>query len=270
VILIDGRPQAHISVLDRGLAYGDGVFRTMLARAGAVRSWPRHFHKLHADCLALDIECPAEGVLAADMREILRVEPDCVLKIIVTRGCGGRGYAPPFAPESTRIVAAFPLPRLRPDAVTVGVRVRWCSTRLSIQPALAGVKHLCRLENVLARAEWTDPGIAEGLMLDTEGRVIEGTMSNLFLLERGQWVTPDLSGCGVAGVQRDRLMALLAASGASCAVERIAPARVMAADLLLLVNSVIGVWWISRLEERHWQPGDLVGPIAQRLEQGDD
>ncbi len=270
MILIGGRREEAIHATDRGLAYGDGVFRTMLARAGTIRYWSRHYRKLAEDCRSLGIACPTEAVLVADVREILRVETECVVKIIVTRGVGGRGYFPAPDAEPTRIVASFPAPVPRPDRMEVGVRVRWCTTRLSVQPALAGVKHLNRLENVLARGEWSDPHIAEGLMRDNAGNVIEATASNVFLLEGGHFVTPDLSGCGVSGVQRDRVMSMLPALGLHCAVEPITPERVLAADQVVLVNSVIGLWWVSGLDARTWQRSAVVTEIARRLEQGDD
>lgn len=270
MILIAGRHEQTIHALDRGLAYGDGVFRTMRARAGRVSYWQRHYRKLVADCRSIDIVCPAEAVLVSDMQEILQAEPDCVLKIIITRGSGGRGYAPPAGVEPTRMVASFPLPPARADAMEAGVRVRWCSSRLSIQPALAGVKHLNRLENVLARGEWSDPDIAEGLMLDTAGLVIEATAANLFLLERGRFVTPALTGCGVAGVQRERMLAILPQLGYTCSVEAVTPQRLLAADQALLVNSLIGLWWVAALDTRRWQRSELVPALAQRLEQDDD
>jgi len=269
VILIDGRHEAFIPALDRGFAYGDGVFRTMRARAGVIPHWQLHYSKLAADCRSLDIVCPAQAVLTAETDEILRVEPDCVLKIIITRGSGGRGYGPPTDPRPLRMIASFPVPESRAGAIESGVRVRWCSTRLALQPALAGVKHLNRLENVLARREWSDGEIAEGLMQDTESRVIEGTTTNLFLLEGDQLITPDLARCGVAGVQRDRLLAIAPQLGLRPSIEAVVPNRLLAAEQILLTNSVIGVWRVSNLGETHWPYHEIVTQIANALERAD-
>ncbi|MGH8637722.1 MAG: aminodeoxychorismate lyase [Burkholderiales bacterium] len=269
MILVDGLVSEALSALDRGLAYGDGVYRTMRAESGRVLHWPRHHRKLEHDCARLGIACLAAPVLSADIARILRAEPDCVLKIIVTRGQGGRGFAPPMHTEPTRVVASFPLPPPPQDCDEHGVRVRWCSTRLAAQPALAGVKHLNRLENVLARSEWTDPTIAEGIMLDAGGDVVEGTMSNVFILEQGRLITPALERCGVAGVQRERLIALAERICRGCEVGSVSPQRLLAADQVYLLNSVIGAWWVSALEARTWKRSELT-PVLQSALRADD
>jgi len=192
-----------------------------------------------------------------------------VLKIIVTRGSGGRGYSPQGT-GSRRIVMAFPLPTHAAASFEEGVEVRWCSTPLGHQPVLAGLKHLNRLENVLGRAEWSDPRIAEGLMLDIVGRVIGGTMSNLFLVEGARLVTPDLSLCGVAGVQRARLLQALLRAGEEFAVEHVVPERLLAADAVLLMNSVIGLWRVARLDGREWPNDARLDRYRLWLERDDD
>jgi 4-amino-4-deoxychorismate lyase len=265
VILVDGQANESIHALDRGLAYGDGVFRTMRARAGVLQLWPEHYRKLRADCARIGIECPGERELLDDIERLLGVEGDCIVKLIVTRGQGGRGYAVPQRAFPTRIAASFPSPPPPADCDQRGVRVRWCATRLADQPALAGVKHLNRLENVLARSEWTDAAIAEGLMCDAQGDVIEGTTSNLFVLERGRLVTPPLQRCGVEGVQRARLIALAPRLCAGCEVTSITPPRLLAADQVYLTNSVIGAWWVSALDERTWARCDPTPALLAAL-----
>jgi 4-amino-4-deoxychorismate lyase len=253
VILVDGEPRDCVPALDRGLAYGDGVFRTMRARAGAVLHWPLHYRKLAADCARIGIACPAERDLHADMERLLAADTsECVVKAIVTRGQGGRGYAAPRPAAPMRISARFPLPAPPAGCAERGVTLRWCTTQISEQPALAGVKHLNRLENVLARSEWTDRAIAEGLMRDAAGQVISGTMSNVFILERGRLVTPVLDRGGVEGVQRERLIELAPRLCGGCAVEPVSRQRLLAADQVYLTNSVIGLWWAGTLEERRW------------------
>lgn len=269
MILVDGLVAEGLSPLDRGLAYGDGVFRTMRAESGRVRLWPAHYRKLEHDCARLAIACPAASVLGADIERILRAEPDCSMKIIVTRGRGGRGFALPARVKPTRVVASFPLPLPPAGSDEHGVRVRWCDIRLAEQPALAGVKHLNRLENVLARSEWADPAIAEGILRDGRGQVIEGTMSNVFLLARDRLATPALDRCGVAGVQRERLIALAQRVCRGCEIGPITPERLLAADQVYLVNSVIGIWWVRALEARTWRRNELT-PILQAALQADD
>ncbi|MCC6531534.1 MAG: aminodeoxychorismate lyase [Burkholderiales bacterium] len=270
MILVNGKAQGRIGALDRGLAYGDGVFRTMRACAGTLWYWPRHYLKLAGDCSRIGIDCPSKVELENDIARLLRAMPDCVVKIIVTRGEGGRGYACPENASPTRLVMSFLLPVAPIDAQVRGVRVRWCETRLAAQPRLAGIKHLNRLENVLARREWADTDIVEGLMLDQAGQAVEGTITNLFALEDDALITPSLDKCGVAGVQRDRLLALAPRLGIACAIVALTPERVLAARQLYLVNSVIGLWWVSALGERRWERHALTPELIRLLERPDD
>lgn len=252
MILVDGLPANAVPADDRGLTYGDGVFRTLAMRNGCARRWPRQYARLSADCDALRITPPTESELRRDIQTIAGQVPDCALRIVVTRGSGGHGYAIPEKLQSRRIVSASPLPAYPAHWPEQGVSMRVCEIRLAAQSRLAGIKHLNRLENVLARAEWNDPAIAEGLLMDSAGHVIEGTRSNLFIVEDTALVTPDLSGCGVAGVTRDLVMAAAERHQTRCRVEPISRQRLEAASEVLLVNSLIGVWPVAVLEHRRW------------------
>ena len=270
MILVNGAESDALPAADRGLAYGDGVFRTLAIRGGRPRSWTRQYRKLAGDCAALAIPSPAEEVLRGELAQVAKREPDCAAKIIVTRGIGQRGYAPPSPLHPTRIVmSAAPL-RYPVEFARAGVKVHLCSLRLGFQPALAGVKHLNRLENVLARSEWSAPDIAEGLLLDAEGNVIAGTMTNLFIIEGGGLATPDLGRCGVAGVTRERVVEAAARHGMACRVEHVSLDRVLQAQEVLLVNSLIGVWQVRELSDRTWQPGVLVSGVREWLHEEDD
>lgn len=264
VMLVDGKPQASIGALDRGLAYGDGIFRTMRATGGRIPYWSRHYTKLSHDCGRLALPCPSEATLLSDIHQLLAAARDCIVKIVVTRGPGGRGYAPPADPAPVRMVASFPLPLFPADRDEQGIHARWCRTEVSMQPALAGVKHLNRLDSVLARSEWTGGEIAEGLMRDRDGWVIQGTMSNVFILEGDRLTTPVLDTSGVAGVQRDRLIELAGQVGLGCTEGRISPDRLLAADQVYLTNSVIGLWWLSRLDARRWDRQDITASLLER------
>lgn len=247
-------PTSSLSIRNRGLLYGDGVFRTLLAEHGVARHWALHYQKLHEDCAALGIRCPDFAVLTAELAQLLAESPHGVFKIVVTRGEGQRGYAPPAQAIPTHFWDVSPIPLYPAYYQTDGVDVYFCQFRLGEQPRLAGIKHLNRLENVLAAAEIHDA--VEGIMLDCQDRVIEGTRSNLFLVQQGRLITPDLSRCGVAGLQRQRIIALL-----DVQIREVSVAQLLEADEVFLSNSVIGVWSISSLASRHWT--DF--PIAQQV-----
>lgn len=274
-MLVNGKLSNLISIRDRGLLYGDGVFRTFVASRGKARQWPLHFSKLQHDCAALGIACPDEALLSAELDGLLAQHPDGVVKLIVTRGEGVRGYAPPADAEVMHLWDISPLPDYPAEWTTHGIKVRVCQLRLAHQKRLAGIKHLNRLENVLAAAELNDArppdsphdlqrqnsGIAEGLLMDTAGNVIEGIRSNLFLVSKGKLITPDLSRCGVKGVQRDRVVAWATQHKMPLQVRNIGLDEVLQADELFVVNSVIGLWSINELEQRR-----LSGfPIARQI-----
>lgn len=260
LILINGSPEAVVSPLERGLAFGDGVFRTLRMEAGRPVWWSDQLAKLEADCRRLSLEMPGRTLWEQDIAWLAVRQPDAVLKLMVTRGPGPRGYRLPDPVFPTRIAIATALPDF-PDPVAVtGARLRVCALRLGHQPALAGVKHLNRLENVLARMEWDDADIDEGILLDTAGQVISGVMSNIFIRHAGVWRTPRLDLCGVAGVARGRLLRQLAAEEA-----RITLAELLAADTILLSNSLIRLRWVSALGERCWSRPSDFDVVLERL-----
>jgi 4-amino-4-deoxychorismate lyase len=247
VALIDGVPADTIPVADRGLHYGDGLFETIAVVDGSPCLWERHLSRLRAGCARLAFPPPDEDRLATEARGLARGVERGVLKLILTRGEGGRGYRPPSPVRPRRILRMSPWPAHPADWESHGVRVRYCATRLGHQPLLAGLKHLNRLEQVIARAEWTDSDIAEGLMLDLGGQVVEGTQTNLFALVEGRLVTPPLDRCGVAGVVRALVLELAPAVGLPVAEEPQEPDRLATADALFLTSSLIGLWPVRQL-----------------------
>lgn len=258
---IDGRPGELVPVRDRGLAYGDGLFETIAVSGGKPSLLDRHLARLADGCARLDIPLDLSVVRA----EVLAFSDELgvgVAKLIVTRGDGLRGYAPPQPALSRRILQGSPRPAYPAANAEQGVRLFPCATRLAEQPLLAGMKHLNRLEQVLARAEWCDAEHAEGLMLDTAGRVIEGVYSNVFLLKDGILLTPDLCRCGVAGVMRAELLAQAESLGMRCEVRDISLDELLAADEVFLCNSLYGVWPVSGLQGHGWP----VGPLTRKLQ----
>jgi 4-amino-4-deoxychorismate lyase len=258
---VDGQPAELLSVKDRGLAYGDGLFETIVVAAGQASLLERHLSRLAEGCVRLHIPVDM-ALLKAELLEFSQQLGDGVAKLIVTRGDGQRGYAPPEPAQPRRILQGAAKPLYPPRNAEQGVRLFPCATRLAEQPLLAGLKHLNRLEQVLARAEWQGVEPAEGLMLDAFGRVIEGVYSNLFIVRDGQLVTADLTRCGVAGVMRAELLAQAAASGITCQVRDIEFAELLAADEVFLCNSVYGVWPVSALQTHDWP----VGPLTRKLQ----
>lgn len=251
-MLVNGELGNLISIRDRGLLYGDGVFRTMRVTNGQSQHWPLHYQKLQHDCTVLGIAYPDFAQLSAELENLLSNQTDCAIKLIVTRGISTRGYAPSTQTTPTHIWDVAPLPDYPAEWATHGIKARLCQLRLSQQPRLAGIKHLNRLENVLAASEWNDAEIAEGLLMDADGNVIEGVRSNLFVVLNGTLTTPSLLGCGVAGIQRDRVIAWANTNNVPLEIRSLSWDEVINADELFVVNSLIGVWPIRELEQRYW------------------
>jgi 4-amino-4-deoxychorismate lyase len=249
-----------ISPLDRGLAYGDGVFRTLAITQGRPRWWADHLEKLDGDCSRLDLPRPTSVDWESDLAMLGPLPGQGVLRLTVTRGEGPRGYRYPERGTGSRILACW-----EAESVTYpaeGLTLRVCSLRLAHQPALAGVKHLNRLENVLARAEWTDPDIHEGVLLDQAGHVVSGVMSNLFLWRAGRLLTPRVDRCGVAGVGRDRLLAQAAADGLRAQEAEFGLTELLDADEILLTNSLMGLRRVYRVGERTWPHPSISSRLA--------
>lgn len=261
--LINGVPSDQLATTDRGLQYGDGLFETIAVRHGEPQLWDLHMTRLQQGCKALCLPMVDIQLLNAEAQRVCRHATNAVLKIILTRGSGGRGYQVQEAVEPTRILSVHPCPDYPEEYSKQGIRVRFCNLRLARQPALAGIKHLNRLEQVLARQEWQDPDIVEGLLRDSHDEVIEGVMSNLFMVRAGKLFTPDLTHCGVAGVMRERVMRLAESLGLMVHIQALVEQDLYGADELFVTNSLIGIWPVRQLEQRPFP----VGPVTQQLQQ---
>jgi len=268
-MLINGHTTEQLSILDRGFQYGDGLFETLLVRDAEPRRWTRHMTRLAAGCKKLRITLPDPAVLLSEAVRLCHGEAHAVLKIMITRGVGERGYAPPANAGVTRVLSLSAAPVFPPAHARDGVAVRVCDTRLGCNPGLAGIKHLNRLEQVLARGEWTDAQIAEGLMLEANNNnnnnVIEGTMSNLFCVQVGEdgpvLKTPRLDRCGVKGITRECVLELAATAGIAAQETTLELDDLYAAQELFLCNTLMGIWPVRQLEGQHFN----VGPVTRRL-----
>lgn len=258
---VDGHPAESLSIRDRGLAYGDGLFETIAVRGGRPPLLEYHLARLVEGCrrLAIPLDLP---LMRTELLAFSAGLGEGVTKLMVTRGEGLRGYAPPPVALPRRILQGAPFPTYAQANAEQGVQLFPCTTRLAEQPLLAGLKHLNRLEQVIARAEWQGSEFAEGLMRDQAGRVIEGVFSNLFVVIDGVLVTADLSRCGVAGVMRAALLDVAQAEGIKADVRDLPYDTFLAADEVFLCNSLFGIWPVRSVTGHHWS----VGPLTRKLQ----
>ena len=255
---VDGRAATGLPADDRGLAYGDGLFETIRVVAGRAPLWTWHMERLEEGCRRLGLPQPAPDVLADEVSAAADGLDDAVVRIIWTAGSGPRGYVRQATVPGRMIVAASPMPHADPFIATHGVALFECSTRWSLQPKLAGIKHLNRLEQVLARAEWDDPSFTDGLMLDMDGRVISTTAASIGLVVDGVPMFPALHRCGVAGVGRRLAMASLPGV-VETDIDR---AMLVSASEVFLASSVRGMLPVRAIGDRHY----AAGPVAKALQ----
>lgn len=262
-MLINGIETDQIPASDRGFQYGDGLFETIPIEKGKPLFLLQHINRLKTGCQRLKIQFPGTELLVEEALRISNAnfyEP-AILKIIVTRGSGGRGYRCPEVLQSTRVFSLHPRPSFKMDFNTSGIRAVFCKSRLGINPSLAGLKHLNRLEQIVARAEWDDPNIQEGLMFDSEENLIEGTMTNLFIIKQNVLVTPDLSRCGVEGIIRSLVLEIAKLNGYIVRITQVGIDDIQNADEVFVTNSVVGIWPVVELENRTFH----IGPVTQKI-----
>lgn len=254
--LVDGEISAQIPIADRGLQYGDGLFETMAVFRGQPRFWQAHVDRLSVGCERLRLPMTPQEVLLREVQTVSAGQDDCVVKIMLTRGVSGRGYAPVIPSRANRIVCAYAWPQDPGHLNETGIRTRICDLRLGIQPALAGLKHLNRLEQVMARAEWTDKTVHEGILLDHEDYVISAISSNIFLVQGERLLTPRMDRCGVRGVMRG---AVLQAFKSRCEQRRVSLDMLPEADEVFVCNAVRGIFPVTRIEG--WKYA--IGPVTR-------
>jgi 4-amino-4-deoxychorismate lyase len=263
-VLLNGSDAQQVSPFDRGLHFGDGLFETIACRRGRPRFLTLHLERLASGCERLGIETSAFADIQTEVRTLASEVDNAIIKVILTRGTAlARGYQASGREKATRITFRYGWPTETATESQVGIRVRTAQLRLGENPALAGLKSCNRLEQVLARAEWTDPGIAESLLFSSSGRLVSGTMSNVFLVAGSRLRTPRLDLCGVAGVMRR--VVLREAGRAGVAVEEavLGDADLAQAEEVFLTNARMGVWPVRELDGQALQPG----PVTRRVQE---
>ena len=262
---INGRKSTRIDCRDRGLQYGDGVFETMRVYQGRVRLLEYHLERLAVGCRQLGIAGPVLPALRRELERIASRRREGVLKLIVTRGSGRRGYRPTGREKCTRILTLDALPKAVLSDASRPARVRLCATPLGLNRRLAGLKTLNRLESVMARTEWSDARIWEGLMRDVDENIVCGTMSNLFLRSGSTLMTPVLDRCGVAGVMRRWVLERAGELGLHAIEGRVRWQNLSDAEEVFMSNAVVGLRSVALIEHGRQRLGYTVFETANQL-----
>jgi 4-amino-4-deoxychorismate lyase len=261
-ILVNGIAGSQVAALDRGLQYGDGLFETVRCEQGRVRWFDRHLARLAAGCERLGIAMPGRELLRAEATAVAEGMPRALVKIIVTRGeARARGYRPNGDEIPTRIVSAHPWPAAPPAAFRVGVSAVVLGANLQ----LAGIKHLNRLEQVMAQRA-ADPGLQEVLMRSAQGDVVCGSMSNLFLWQEHELLTPGLDSCGVAGIVRALVLELAPRLGLAVRVAPVSVAQLAAARAIIVTNVRLGLQPVHWYEGRRLEVDERVAQLQELID----
>ena len=275
-ILINGIAADFLHINNRAIHYGDGLFETILCDNRQLLYWQRHYQRLQSSSTKLKIVCPDERLLLSDIKTLLdnteqASDSKYVIKIIISRGASERGYLFDKNSKETRIVM---LSVLDPDyaALTTGRllagELYLCEQQVSINNGLAGIKHLNRLDNVLARNEWENSAtttIIDGLMLNANGHVIEGTMSNLFAIKDNQLITPNIECSGVKGVMRDVIIDIAKQNEIDVSINDMTLEELLSMDECFISNSLIGIKAVDRIADTSYQSDKLTKLIFEQL-----
>ncbi|HLY53453.1 MAG TPA: aminodeoxychorismate lyase [Steroidobacteraceae bacterium] len=265
-VWVNGVAGASLSPLDRGLHYGDGLFETIACVGGKPRFLSLHLERLARGARRLGIALPGAVELQREILALAKPVDRAVVKVLLTRGSAvARGYGLTGREQATRITLRYPWEAEDPRLAGEGVRIRTAALRLAENPPLAGIKHLNRLEQVLARREWSEPQIAEALLFSASGKLVSGVMSNVFLVDGRKLRTPLLDRCGVAGIMRAVVMREAARAGIPTEEAALGSEDLARTRELFLTSALIGLRPVSQLDGRACVPGAVTRELQQRL-----
>lgn len=262
-LLIDGQPGSLIDVRDRGLQYGDGLFETIAVVNGKPCLWTGHLKRLQKGCRRLALPHPDGHRLLQEVLSLSESKTSAAVKIIITRGVGARGYRAPPNAVVNRIVQCSPADTEKMAGRTITARI--CTTPVSVNPALGGIKSLARLEQVLARSEWVDPEVEEGLMLDPDGNLVAGTMSNLFLVKGHELLTPAVDRSGIEGVMRGLVIDLARRLNIPVRTRVIGLNELWQADSLFVTNSLMGLCPVAKVSDHKFDPAAIDDRLIEQV-----
>ena len=266
VSLINGEFSNHVSVIDRGLSYGDGLFETMSwsylddEKFVGVEFWDRHIERIKQGCSITKIKFPSTEILRNYKEKILN---EClkkgikngVLKILITRGVGGRGYKFEREIVPTVIFLSFPSREINKKTLNTGVKLRFCEFPIFENLMLAGLKHLNRMDSVMARSEWDDE-FFDGVMLDNSGNIIDGTMTNVFFSRNKVLYTPIIKKSGINGIMRQVVIDNAKSFFKEVREIEIKKKTISTFDEMFVTNSVIKILPVTHLNNKKFKITD--------------
>ncbi len=266
MFLINGEYQSHLPANDRSIQFGDGCFTTARITAGEVRFLSQHIARLQQACQRLAIPFTQWQILETEMSEMARSHNTAVLKVIISRGSGGRGYNPAQCEYPVRILSVSGFPSFYTEWKTNGITLGLSSVQMGINPSLAGIKHLNRLEQVLIRAELEQTNQHEAIVLDSDGMMVECCAANLFWREGDSVYTPYVNRSGVNGTMRQHIMAELAQQGRVVHQVRAKPDALLHADEAFICNALMPIIPVRQAITTRYTSRELFTSLAPLCE----
>ena len=252
--LINGDVSNKINPFDRGLSFGDGVFRTFLVVNGLPINWEMHYKKLKSDANVLKIKLPKKELLLLDIQKLFNVNKSYIGKIIVTRGISNQGYQYDKKIKCTRILLKIDYKKIKKDYYTKGVKLKVCKTQTSYNESYSGIKHLNRIDNVLAKSELSN-SFFDGIMLDKNGYINECISSNIFVRYGKNIIIPKQKNSGVSGVCKEIIIKNAHLLKFNIKHQYINLVKLKKADEVIIANSVFGAVYANQIEDKKWKDG---------------
>ncbi|MGL4939592.1 aminodeoxychorismate lyase [Shewanella sp.] len=265
MIWVNGSVQATIAAADRGLAYGDGLFATMRTNADGILWFETHQARVNDGAARLGFDWQMGTALCQQLTDLAKQYPHHCIKLLITRGVGGRGYAPPCHSTVTEVVSVHPIPAHYAQWQQRGVALQTSTVLLGHQPLLAGIKHLNRLEQVLIRSQPLAADVDDWLVLDCNGKVIESSMANLFFIKDRCVFTPSLAECGVSGVMREQVIRSLLEHDYSVDCVSFGAEALGDFDSAFMTNSLLGIVDVIAIDALKYTPSPITAHLRQIL-----
>ena len=257
VVLINGEEQSKVSIFNRNMQYGDGLFETCIAKDNRILFWPNHFARLNKGCEKLNIKKIDESYWMSDLKKAFALyeHNNCIVKLILSRGDSSRGYSYKDDIVPVRVVI---ISEIKKTVVNNSFSLEYSDSGYHSNPQLAGIKHCNRLEQILARSNLSSD---EGIMLDENQNVISVTQGNIYLIIGNTLLTPKLDKCGVVGSRRSLILELAKSLNIEVKEDLISADKLKKADEIFISNSVIGIQSVKSIE------GDSLGdnPLTEEI-----
>ncbi|RJG42257.1 aminodeoxychorismate lyase [Motilimonas pumila] len=266
MMLINGKAATDLPISDRATQYGDGFFTTAKIVEGEVQFWRDHVERLMLTSKALHIELPSVLDLFQEVQQLVQQHPDGVLKIMISRGQGGRGYSPAGCSKATRVLSISELPSHYTQWQQTGIELAVCEQKIASSPMLAGLKTLNRLEQVLLKREVELTGKEDGLVLAQDNTVVEATAANIFWYHQGTWYTPDLRQAGIKGIMRKQVLAACERANMPCQQGQYPLTDVLAADAVFICNSLMGLVPVKQCQQQSWTDFTAIQRLQKEMD----